>query len=254
MHCARRAYLKAIKGFPNTSVTSDATVATHCVTLPELKRTPKLMVALNCGVKYVVTEQWIKDCVKAKALVEVVKPADAAPAKKAKKSSATVVEDDRADPELVKQLQASPYIVQDADKEKLWGFSMATTLAIPRNTHAVKLFEKMCFFCTKGVCGETAPPADELSTIIQSGGGVWLNSLDEWAEYSSGGKGKSKADGEVHSLVVISHANVVKKEVNKKVLDAISKGDPETSGVYSIELVFQACLKQRVEFEAHQLK
>jgi len=246
-------YLKAIKNFPNASVTSDATMATHCVTLPELKRTPKLMVALNCGVKYVVTEQWIKDCVKAKTLVEVVKPADAAPAKKAKKSSAVVVDDDRADPELVKQLQASPYIVQDAEKEKLWGFSMTTTLAIPRHTDAVKLFDKMCFFCTKGVCGETAPPADELSTIIQSGGGVWLNSLEEWGEYG-GGKAKTKADRDMHSLVVISHANVVKKEVNKKVMDAISKGEPSTSGVYSIELVFQACLKQRVEFEAHQLK
>lgn len=238
-------YLKAIKSLPNASITSDATVATHCVTLPELKRTPKLMVALNCGVKYVVTEQWIKDCVKAKALVEVVKPADAAPAKKSKKNVASTVDDARADAELLKQLQSSPYLVQDADKEKLWGFSMATTLSIPRNPAGAKLFDKMCFFCTKGVCGETAPPADEMATIILSGGGIWLNSLDEWSQY---------VDTGAHALVVISHASVMKKEINKKVNDAISKGRAHGSGVYSIELVFLACLKQRVEFESHLLK
>lgn len=258
-------YLKFIKTLPRASVTSDATIATHCVTLAELKRTPKLMVALNCGVKYVVTEQWMKDCVKAKALVDVVTEGGAAPAKKSKKSDTAVVQDPRADAGLSQQLLASPYIVKDAEKEKLWGFSMATTLSIPRNVPtATQLFDKMSFFCTKGVCGETAPPADELRAIIESGGGHWLASLDEWGQHASGSAKSAKAkpaatgdsatDGEVHTLVVISHPTVVKKEVTKKVNEAISKGDFATSGVYSIELVFLACLKQRVEFDAHRLK
>ena len=260
-------YLKFIKSLPRASVTNDAAIATHCVTLAELKRTPKLMVALNCGVKYVITEQWMKDCIKAKSLVEVVTETGAAPAKKAKKSDTALIQDPRADAVLLQQIRASPYVVQDAEKEKLWGFSMATTLAIPRNTPgAVKLFDQMCFFCTKGVCGETAPPADELRAIIESGGGHWLANLDEWNQYASAStsstgtaksaknSAKDATDGAANTLAVISHPTVVKKEVNKKVLEAISKGDPATSGVYSIELVFLACLKQRVEFEAHQLK
>lgn len=273
-------YAKFLKTLPHVTVTADATLATHCVTLPELKRTPKLMVAINCGVRYVVTEQWIKDSVKAKSLVSVTQAVvDAAPAKKAKtaKSSAGPGPlDARADAEVFQQLASSPYVVQDAEKEKLWGFSMASTLALPRNAPgAVKLFDRLCFFCTKGVCGETAPPADELRTIIESGGGVWLSSLDEWAAYtgdapatgkSSAGKAKSKSKtpaaemedssegAPAHALVVLSHPSVVKKEITKKVLEAVARGVAPASGVYSMELVFLACLKQRVDFDDHRMK
>jgi hypothetical protein len=236
------------------------------------------MVALNCGVKYVVTEQWMKDCVKAKSIVDVVKTADGVAAKKAKKNCPTVVAlDPRADAELVQLLRTSPYIVQDAEKEKLWGFSMASTLAIPRNNSGPRLFERLCFFCTKGVCGETAPPADEMRAIIESGGGQWLESLDEWNALTTASSGSNSSSsssstkvtkgktskgpqeteegaGHVPGLVVISHASVVKKEVNKKVVEAVGKGDPNISGVCTIEFVFLACLKQQVDFETHRLK
>jgi hypothetical protein len=267
-------YAKVLKSLPNVSLVADACLATHCVTLPELKRTPKLMVAINCGAKYVVTEQWAKDCIKAKSVVDVIKPSEGG---KKGKAAAVKNPDPRADAELVQQLTASPYIVHDAEKEKLWNFNMAVTLAIPRNAPGSrKLFEGFCFFCTKGVCGEMAPPADELCAIIESGGGAWLTSLEDWTEnYSSGatagdGKGDAKGAkagkkgkaaveqgaagaGEAHALVVLTHPNVMKKELNKKLCDALDKCAVPGTGVYSMELVFLACLRQRLDFEESRL-
>jgi hypothetical protein len=268
-------YLKGLKSLPHVSVVADATEATHCVTLSELKRTPKLMVALNCGAQYVVTEQWAKDCVKSKSVVDVVSAEHAAVQKGSKLPKDL---DPRVNPELYQQLLSSPYIVHDAEKEKLWKFSLAATLAIPRHQPGErKLFEGLCFFCTKGVCGETAPPADELCAIIESGGGVWLTSLEDWLEHhaqakgaspagkggsssKSGGKGKAGAVGasgnDVQSspaLVVLTHPNVMKKEVTKKVSDAVAKCNAPAAGVYSMELVFLACLRQRMDFDESRL-
>jgi hypothetical protein len=163
--------------------------------------------------------------------------------------------------------------VHDAEKEKLWNFNMAVTLAIPRSAPGSrKLFEGFCFFCTKGVCGETAPPADELCAIIESGGGVWLTSLEDWTDnYSSGSAaveakgakaskkgGKSTAEQTgaeaAHALVVLTHPNVMKKELNKKLCDALVKCTLPGSGVYSMELVFLACLRQRLDFEESKLR
>jgi hypothetical protein len=268
-------YLKGLKSLPHVSVVADATEATHCVTLSELKRTPKLMVALNCGAQYVVTEQWAKDCVKSKSVVDVVS-AEHAAGKKGSKLPKDL--DPRVNPELYQQLLASPYVVHDAEKEKLWKFSLAATLAMPRNQPGErKLFEGLCFFCTKGVCGETAPPADELCAIIESGGGVWLTSLEDWLEHHaqvkgaspagkgasssrSGGKGKAGAVGASGNdvqgspaLVVLTHPNVMKKEVTKKVSDAVAKCNAPAAGVYSMELVFLACLRQRIDFDESRL-
>jgi hypothetical protein len=268
-------YLKGLKSLPHVSVVADATEATHCVTLSELKRTPKLMVALNCGAQYVVTEQWAKDCVKSKSVVDVVS-AEHAAGKKGSKLPKDL--DPRVNAELYQQLLSSPYIVHDAEKEKLWKFSLAATLAIPRHQPGErKLFEGLCFFCTKGVCGETAPPADELCAIIESGGGVWLTSLEDWLEHhaqvkgaspagkggsssKSGGKGKAGAVGasgnDVQSspaLVVLTHPNVKKNEVTKKVSDAVAKCNAPAAGVYSMELVFLACLRQRMDFDESRL-
>jgi hypothetical protein len=261
-------YLKGLKSLPHVSVVADATEATHCVTLSELKRTPKLMVALNCGAQYVVTEQWAKDCVESKSVVDVVAAEHAA----VKKGSKLPKDwDPRVNPELYQQLLASPYIVHDAEKEKLWKFSLAATLAIPRHQPGErKLFDGLCFFCTKGVCGETAPPADELCAIIESGGGVWLTSLEDWLEHHAqakgaspagkGGKGKAGAVGasgnDVQSspaLVVLTHQNVMKKEVTKKVSDAVAKCNAPAAGVYSMELVFLACLRQKIDFDESRL-
>ena len=275
------AYARVLGSLPNVTIVTDASHATHVVTLPELKRTPKLMVAINCGARFIITEQWAKDCVKAKAVVDVIQPAGAA-AKKSKAGASTTKHlDPRADPALYQRLLSSPYIVNDTDKEKLWNFSMAGTLAIPRSAVGAEreqLFQGLCFFCTKGVCGETAPPADELCAIIESGGGVWLTSLEEWNSLYGGaataaagnatGKGKkgksarnatddgenSIVESQSRSLIVLTHSAVMKKEVNKKVLDALAKSGSPHSGVYSMELVFLACLRQKVDFDEAKLK
>ena len=54
--------------------------------------------------------------------------------------------------------------------------------------------------------------------------------------------------------MVLTHPSVMKKEVSKKVSDALDKCAVAGAGVYSMELVFLACLRQRLDFEESRLK
>lgn len=127
-------------------------LATHLVTLVPLKRTPKLMIALNSGVKYVVNERWVEDSAANGSPLEID----------------------------IQSTKKSPYLICDRTKEKLWNFKLLDVLKLPRGctTDSGGVFSNLIFFVTNGVCGQVAPPAIEMKQIIESGGGKDV--LYEW--------------------------------------------------------------------------
>mmetsp|Transcript_31404 Transcript_31404/g.31945 ORF Transcript_31404/g.31945 Transcript_31404/m.31945 type:complete len:220 (+) Transcript_31404:291-950(+) len=129
-------------------VTDNPEDATHLVTSETLKRTPKLMIAINAGVKYIVTFQWLQDSF---AL------GDAIP---------------------INTLN-SLYIVRDPEKEKLWGFNMMTTLSSVRGPHVSGVFHDIAVYVPEAVFGEKFPPKDQMRQIIQCGGGRLIDQLSE---------------------------------------------------------------------------
>ena len=121
--------------------------ATHVITTLPLKRTPKLMIAINSGVKYILTEQWLIDSIKAGKCMEV-------------------------------NSYQSKYIARDKVKESQWGFDMSVTLMKPRgDPDYQRIFNNLSIYVTDGICGKSAPPVEELKAIIESGGGKLLTSL-----------------------------------------------------------------------------
>jgi len=362
-------YKTSLEKIPNVVVTEDAAMATHCVTTAELKRTPKLMIAINAGVQYVVTEAWVKDTIHAGAVVPV--PAVAAREVtatvkgkvKTKKSGSYVdsnssktagaEEAGNSKAALQLRLQNSQYLVQDTEKEQLWKFQMAATLAVPRgrtvplsspsSSRSGGVFSSYCVYCTPGVfCQQKVPPESDLKAIVEAGGGVWLSKWKDWeakyknalpppqveinedhvmpppstaaSQQSSRAKRKQGStttataagtditrEGEKApnnptavrrwSLLVLSHSNVVKKDVNKNILEALRVNKAETAvavaagagpsagngngngtgkgrknqtersssrgqvqGVYdAVEMVFLTCLRQQIDFDENIL-
>lgn len=122
--------------------------ATYLITTLPLKRTPKLMVAINSGVSYIVSLSWLSDSSKA------------------------------GKPIAIKSLDSSKYIIRDKEKEKLWGFSMPNTLSKSRGAGAsVGVFSNISVFLTSKICGTTAPPLDQMREIIESGQGKLVDRL-----------------------------------------------------------------------------
>jgi pSer/pThr/pTyr-binding forkhead associated (FHA) protein len=194
------------------SIVTSPTTATHVITLPMLKRTPKLMIALNSGAKYVVHLKWLEDSAKAGQPIDID----------------------------LNSARGRSYIVVDKAKEKLWGFSMISTLqTISQGMCCGNVFANYLFFITKGVCESVAPPSVEMRAIIESGGGQWLDSINQL---------KSNSGLKSENLLVISEQSVAKRELNKTVLTAAKNGAGK--GVYTIELIFLACLKQRIDLDS----
>ena len=197
---------------------------THCVTAATLKRTPKLLMAINMGVQYIVTTDWLNDSIKAGGAI----PID--------------VNGGRG--------SNVKYLVKDTIKEKKWQFSMIQTLKMPRgmaNGGRGNLFKGLSFFITKGVCGQGAPPDTEMKGVIESGNGQWLTSLPG-ASGASIKRKNATGDKSANGLVVISSAAVAAKEVSKAVQKIAATGAGK--GIYSIEFVFLAILRQNVNFDA----
>jgi hypothetical protein len=143
-----------IKKIPNARLveeTEDAHTATHDIASDgkqQLKRTPKLMIALN-KTPNIVELKWLKDSAKAGSV-----------------------------------LSADKYVVSDKAAEKEYGFSMKETIARIRQrleTNDPVLNGKLVFVC-KGVAGNNAPKEIELRCIIEAAGGQWLSQLKKRSE------------------------------------------------------------------------
>lgn len=117
-----------------------------------LIRTPKLLVALNTGVQYVVCLEWLVDSAAAK--------------------QALPIEVSTSEGEGV------GYLVNDEDKQSQYGFDMRSTLATAEQRQQAggksSIFANLAVYCTTGVCGVCAPKEPDMAGIIESGGGVWL--------------------------------------------------------------------------------
>ena len=116
-----------------------------------LLRTPKLMLAINAGIKYVVCFEWLLDSASAKSAL----PIDVS----------------------TSEGEGVGYLVRDEDRQTLYGFDMRGTLATAeqrREAGGSNVFANLAIYCTAGVCGVSAPSEAEMAKIIESGSGVWL--------------------------------------------------------------------------------
>eukprot|EP01038_Epipyxis_sp_PR26KG_P010729 gene10729-14413_t len=202
---------KLLKKIKNVQVTEDATIATHCVTLADLKRSPKLLIAINSKVKYIVTEEWLEESAKVGYSVD-----------------------------------ESKYIIKDNTNEKIWKFKLSDTLL---NPHRGAVFIRVGFVVTDDVFGKGAPPEDEFQSIVESGGGKLLTISDIISSKTS-----SLLLESIEKLYVISSPTALtgfsKANLNKirKVLE-----NPVTVGLYSMELVLLAVLRQQIDQNSDKL-
>jgi hypothetical protein len=209
--------------------------ATHLVIGDELKRTSKLLIALNTGISFVVTRKWVEDSARAKGPVPI-------------------------------DLTTSKYVVRDRAKERLWDFELARTLQLPRGVLSAEvdklIFTGYYFYVSKGVCGIVAPAEEEFRDIIESGGGCWMKSVavsvrptfyNYLAEEGAPNDGviaakltvsPYKSSNHKGQLIVITTADNV-----GKLTTAEKAAGKAGVGIYSPELVFRACLRQKLEFD-----
>jgi hypothetical protein len=249
---------KLLKKLPQITVTTDPKIATHCITTPQLVRTPKLMQALNSVLKYVLTEDWLKDSAKAGRPISIVDNED----------RFTTAAD------YAKELAKSKYIIGDVEKEALWGFDMTRTLATIKfgindagERVGSRIFIGIAVVCTKGVCGVKAPSDEEMQEIIESGGGIWCKTIADYRALTAPGgdggagtagkKGKKRSAVEVeapvvNSLLIVSHASVAKKELKKEHLDAAKASG--ALGIYAVEAIFCAIIRQQLDIHEDMLE
>lgn len=126
---------------------NDAHTASHVIASNgklSLKRTPKLMIALNKTAN-IVTLNW---------LTESAKSGKALPC-------------------------SNYFILDDKEAESRYGFSMKKTLDRVRQNikHGTPVLGGFAVFVCKGVAGNKSPPENELKLIIEAAGGEWVSSL-----------------------------------------------------------------------------
>ena len=221
---------EALAGKIGATVVDDPRTASHVVTCPDLKRTPKLLVALNSGVRFVVQPSWLTDSAKKGA------------------------------PLPISSLK-SKYIVRDRKKEALWGFSMEATLSVPRGPRGrgSAVFQGYGFcYQVEGVTEEKVPSEAEMRPIVESGGGQWLASTDWEAE-----------GGLSAPMVIVTCQEAVKKAkppfarllaaardeqtVGGKDKEGLEGAGKRIMGVFGIDLVFLAVLRQQIDFESSRM-
>jgi hypothetical protein len=146
---------KLVSKIPGAALVEDATRAPLVVVVgPELKRTPKLMTAINSGSAAVVHVNWLHDCASAGKYIDPFSNAKGA-------------------------APGTNYIVRDQAKETEWGFNMQQLLRSCALNAQVTRRPGVYRSCAvlvvgEGVCGSTAPPETDMRAIVESGEGVWI--------------------------------------------------------------------------------
>ena len=149
--------LQLIHKIPGASwveTTEEAHLATHVIAKKgkdPLKRTPKLMIAMN-KTPNIVTFDWFLES--------------------AKKGTA---------------LPCDRYLVKDKVAEKTYNFRMVETAERIKEhlKHNTSVLSGKAIFVCKGVAGDNAPKEDELICIVEAAGGRWLSMLETTATAST---------------------------------------------------------------------
>ena len=162
---------------------ADARHATHVVTTKALKRTPKLLIGISVA-RHVVTNDWLSACLACNG---------------------------RAD--------EKPFLVKDKAKEKLWGFSLARSLAQNPRT---KVLAGYAVALAPGARDEGVmmlPTDDELRAIVECAGGAWLPSLP-----------RTGSPAWPRGLIVVGCADLLEggDRAATRCLGALAKLDPGT--------------------------
>jgi hypothetical protein len=146
---------------------ADMAGVTHVVTDGSLKRTPKLLVALNLGACYVVGVKWLEDSAKQT-------PPHPLPISLQPGSAPSVVSPTpkKGRGKGGRGASVSSYLVQDREKEKKWApFTLVDTLRHNYQRATGGLFAGMGIFIASDVFGRQAPSREEMRLIVESGGG-----------------------------------------------------------------------------------
>ena len=162
---------------------ADARHATHVVTTKALKRTPKLLIGISVA-RHVVTNDWLSACLACNG---------------------------RAD--------EKPFLVKDKAKEKLWGFSLARSLA---QNPRIKVLAGYAVALAPGARDEGVmmlPTDDELRAIVECAGGGWLPSLP-----------RTGSPAWPRGLIVVGCADLLEggDRAATRCLGALAKLDPGT--------------------------
>ncbi len=159
--------MAAAMGLRLSARPEEATVMVAGPSSKELKRTPKLLIALNSGVKYVVGMDWFEDSARAGRPLPI--PASL----------------------------RSSYIIKDKDREKVWAFDLTKTLKRQRQ-HGSGVFAGLRFYVPYEAYEDPAqaklPAAADMRAILESGGGQWLDKLPQ---------GKAEGEGEGGEIIVV---------------------------------------------------
>jgi len=213
------------KGPNRARSVSDVKIATHLVleSVHCMKRTTKLLVALNCNIKAVVGLQWLEDSVAAACALPVDKVM----------AGSTVASSSRG------------YIVHDADKELLWKFNLQTVLQLPK----CNIFSNCSVYVMPGICGVCAPPFAEFKEIIESGNGHWIEALPavskmsaKWFEQQATYAREVAQTEEPHCIICISQSEKMPKTLPASIKKLLA--GPVKCGVWSVETILLGCLRQ----------
>lgn len=221
---------KLVRDIGGDITNEPSSLVTHCITTPELKRTPKLLMSINYGA-YVITLDWLEDSAKLGRPIPLL-----------------LNEENDGDGGGDDENTSKKYIVHDSNKERQWNFQLYATLQQSRR-RAGSLLSQLSIYITKGVCGNNAPKADEMKNIILSGGGIWLSKLPGKRNqiYDSSMDETSSSTSMSVKPIVISSSEVANKEVTSSVMEFAKTG--RGKGIYSIEFLFLAILRYHVDYE-----
>jgi len=199
-------------------IVEDPEQATHIIICDcSIKRTLKLMMAINCGVKFVVRIAWLIESVKKGGPISI-------------------------------RLNSSPYIARDREMEKRWSFSFAETLAIARGrgSGSPGVFAGLCIYVMNGVCGNRAPPVEEMIKIVESGGGTWLQDLSISTTVAQKEGVKEKA-APAQNVIVISNRDFETATACERKAALSGPG----KGIYTTEIIFLTVMRQKLSFPSH---
>jgi len=211
---------------------ADMAGVTHVITGSSLKRTPKMLMALNLGACYVVGVNWLEDSAQKSSpiAIDLLSPSTAsAVTKKAGRGRG----------------KKDNYLIYDHEKEVKWApFKLVDTL-----THNVErlnspdesngLLDGLGIFVANDVFGNGAPSRDEMRLIVESGGGTLLTTAAEVTKFD---KGQHSKGG-----IVLVHKDV--KKAPAKAIVAFAKEFEESKGLYTVEFLFSAIMRQQIDFD-----
>ena len=203
--------------------------ATHLVVGDShtLKRTAKLLIAINRGVYAVVGVEWLQKSVEAQKALPEFTTSDIS--------------------------MSDSFIVHDKEKEKQWSFSLRNVLIQRRISGVGSLLANCSIYVLPSICGHSAPTEDEFRHIITSAGGNFISSSDLstfkkntllWFQQQEANAASLKSISQ-YKFLVLSQPALAKKPLSASV-KALLKG-PGAGGIWGVDMLLLACLRQSLD-------